>query len=344
MRVTASLNHPNILPLFDSGELAGHLWFAMPYIEGESLQARLARQGQLPVDFALSVTREVADALDYAHSRGVVHRDIKPGNILLSGSHAVVADFGIACALDELQQDRLTRTGVLLGTTWYMSPERLAGERHSDPMSDLYALACVLYEMLVGEPPCKGATAQATLARRIAEVVPPIRITRPSVPAHVDYAVRRALAPIPADRFSSAAAFVNVLMSSDLAFPSRERDDPPIDMRIAPAGMQRGLFARVIRHVAFRATFVYGLLAVVFLNIADEIRPAHPILESLYIAAVIVLVAGLVVVPTGFLLKKRIERRRLEDVESRERVQSRIAQLEAERDFYRRLLEGPPRG
>jgi serine/threonine protein kinase len=214
IRVAAQLVHPHILPLLDSGEAAGRLWYAMPFIEGESLRARLDRERQLSVDESLRLTREVADALAHAHARGILHRDIKPENILLSGGHALVADFGIAKALDESGADHLTSTGFALGTPVYMSPEQGAAERSLDSRSDLYSLACVTYEMLVGEPPFTGPTAQVVMARRLSQPVPSARIARPQVSDAVEAALRKALAPVPADRFATTTEFAAALTAA----------------------------------------------------------------------------------------------------------------------------------
>jgi serine/threonine-protein kinase len=211
IRTTARLQHPHILPVLDSGEAAGQLWYTMPYVEGESLRDRLRREGQLPLDHALQITREVADAVEYAHSQGIVHRDIKPENILLSRGHAVVADFGIARALQLSDAEQLTETGVAVGTPAYMSPEQVGGAPSVDGRSDLYSLGCVLYEMLTGEVPYTGRTPQAVIAKRLCEPLPRVRTLRQSVPEAVEQAVNRALATAPADRFSTAGEFARAL-------------------------------------------------------------------------------------------------------------------------------------
>jgi eukaryotic-like serine/threonine-protein kinase len=211
IRTAARLQHPHILSVHDSGEANGLLWFTMPYVEGESLRARLARDKQLPLEDALRVVTEVADALEYAHQHGVIHRDIKPENILLGGGHALVADFGVARALADADgSSRLTESGIVVGTPQYMSPEQAAGDRELGPRTDIYSLGCVLYEMLAGEPPYTGATAQAILAKRLREPVPSVATLR-QVPVPVELAVSRALARTPADRFSSAAQFARAL-------------------------------------------------------------------------------------------------------------------------------------
>ncbi len=212
IKVSARLQHPHILTVLDSGETGGQFWFTMPYIDGETLATRLKRERQLPLEDALQITREVADALEYAHGHGILHRDIKPGNILLSGRHALVSDFGIARATRDTdpKQGRLTETGFAIGTPEYMSPEQAAGEREVDARSDLYALACVAYEMLSGEPPYLGNTPRAILAKQLTEPLPRLSTLR-QVPAVVEAAITRALARSPADRFNSVAGFTAAL-------------------------------------------------------------------------------------------------------------------------------------
>jgi eukaryotic-like serine/threonine-protein kinase len=210
IRLAARLQHPHILTVHDSGEAAGRLWFSMPFVEGESLRDRLRRERQLPVDDALRIATEAARALDYAHQHGVVHRDIKPENILLTtDGSTLVADFGIARAL--AGDDGLTQTGFAVGTPAYMSPEQAAGDRALDARTDLYSLAAVLYEMLAGEAPFTGPTAQAVAAKRLTEPPPSVRATRPAVPPAVDEAIRRALAPVAADRFATAGQLAQAL-------------------------------------------------------------------------------------------------------------------------------------
>ncbi|HUK64916.1 MAG TPA: serine/threonine-protein kinase, partial [Dongiaceae bacterium] len=215
IKTTANLQHPHILPLFDSGSADGFLYYVMPYVEGESLRDRLSREKQLPVDEALRVATEVASALDYAHRHGVVHRDIKPENILLHEGQALVADFGIALAVSTAGGKRMTETGMSLGTPHYMSPEQAMGEREITPKSDVYALGCVLYEMLLGEPPFTGPTAQAVVAKVMTEKPGPIVARRDRVPAHVEDAVFTALEKLPADRFATAAEFAAALERPD---------------------------------------------------------------------------------------------------------------------------------
>ena len=211
IETTANLRHPHILPLYDSGEAGGFLFYVMPLVEGESLRGRLEREKQLPLDEALAIAREVADALGYAHARGIVHRDVKPENILLEGGHAVVADFGIAKAVSAAGAERLTQTGMSIGTPMYMSPEQAAGEKDLDGRSDLYSLGCVLYEMLGGQPPFTGPTAEAVARQHMVVEAAPITNLRPTVPAEVAGALARTLAKNPADRFNPAAQFVQAL-------------------------------------------------------------------------------------------------------------------------------------
>ena len=210
-RITARLNHPHILPLLDSGAADGFVYYTMPYVEGESLRARLEREQQLPLDDAIQIAREVADALHYAHSHDFVHRDIKPENILLESGHAVVADFGIARAMTAAGGDRLTETGIAVGTPMYMSPEQGAGSQEVNGRSDLYSLGCVLYEMLAGHPPFSGRSAQEVLARHSMDAVPRITAARPTVPVAVERVILAALAKSPADRFATAQRFAEAL-------------------------------------------------------------------------------------------------------------------------------------
>jgi len=215
IKTTANLQHPHILPLFDSGSADSFLFYVMPYVEGESLRERLSREKQLPVDEALRIATEVAGALDYAHRHGVVHRDIKPENILLHEGQALVADFGIALAVSRSEGGaRLTETGMSLGTPHYMSPEQAMGEREITPKADVYALGCVLYEMLLGEPPFTGPTAQAVVAKVMTEKPGPIVARRERVPVNVEDAVFTALEKLPADRYASAAQFAEALAGS----------------------------------------------------------------------------------------------------------------------------------
>jgi eukaryotic-like serine/threonine-protein kinase len=211
IKLTANLQHPHILPLFDSGEADGFLYYVMPYVEGESLRDRIRREKQLPVDEAVRLAVEVASALDYAHRHGVVHRDIKPENILLHDGRGLVADFGIALAASKASGARMTETGMSLGTPQYMSPEQAMGEREITARSDVYALGAVLYELLTGDPPFVGSTAQAIVARVVTESPRPLLPQRHTIPSHVETAVLTALEKLPADRFATAAQFAEAL-------------------------------------------------------------------------------------------------------------------------------------
>jgi serine/threonine-protein kinase len=239
IRLAARLQHPHVLTVLDSGETAGRLWFTMPYVEGESLRDRLRRERQLPVDPAIRIATEAARGLEYAHQHGVVHRDVKPENILLTrDGSTLVADFGIARALGG--DDGLTQTGFAIGTPAYMSPEQGAGDRTLDPRTDQYSLAAVLYEMLAGEPPWTGATAQAMIARRLSEPAPSVRAVRPSVPGQVDEAIRKALAPVAADRFATMGEFAQALQTTPTrATPLATVAAAAGDRRPAPAGARR---------------------------------------------------------------------------------------------------------
>ena len=211
IETTAKLTHPHILPLHDSGEADGFLFFVTPYIEGDTLRDKIDREKQLSVEEALKITSDIAEALDHAHRHGVVHRDIKPANVLLTDGRPLIADFGIALAVAQAGGGRVTETGLSVGTPHYMSPEQATGDRDVDPRTDLYALGCVLYEMLLGEPPYSGTTAQAVLAKILTDPAPAPTKVRLSIPPNVDAAIRKALEKLPADRFASAQDFATAL-------------------------------------------------------------------------------------------------------------------------------------
>ena len=261
IKTTANLQHPHILPLHDSGEADGFLFYVMPYVEGESLREKLDRDHQLPVDDAVRIATNVAEALDYAHSHGVIHRDIKPANILLHAGNPVISDFGIALAVGAAGGGRLTETGLSLGTPHYMSPEQATGDAHVGPATDIYALGCVLYEMLVGEPPYTGTSAQAVLGKIIAGAPVSATEIRKSVPGNLDAAIRKALEKLPADRFTGAQDFAKAL-----ADPSFRHGDE------AAAGVAAGVgpwkqLTMVGWSVAALATLALGWLL---------LRPAPP--------------------------------------------------------------------
>jgi serine/threonine protein kinase len=241
IEIAATLQHPHILPLYDSGEAGGLLYYVMPFAEGESLRQRLAREQQLPLDAALQITREVGSALQYANEHGVIHRDIKPANIMLSGGQAVVADFGIARALHAASAEQLTLSGMVVGTPQYMSPEQAAGEA-VDGRSDEYSLACTLYEMLIGQPPFTGPSAHAVIARHSLEPVPSLRVVRQTVPQAVEGAIMRAMGKLPADRYASVQRFLDALESPETALvqpavspPSRSRTERRVRRRVMTA-------------------------------------------------------------------------------------------------------------
>jgi len=220
IKVAARLNHPHILPLFDSGEADAFLYYVMPYVEGESLRERLDREKQLPVEEAIHHAKAIASALDYAHRQQIVHRDIKPENVMLHEGEAMVMDFGIAKAVSSVATETLTQTGMMVGTPAYVSPEQASGETNLDGRSDQYSLACVLYEMLAGERPFTGSTAQAVLAKRFKENAKPLRDLRGSVPEHVERAVTKAMATEPGGRFATTATFAQALASQSLVTPT----------------------------------------------------------------------------------------------------------------------------
>jgi serine/threonine protein kinase len=236
IRTTARLQHPHILPLLDSGDAGeGMLYYVMPFVRGETLRGRLSRERLLPVEDALRIAREVADALQHAHAQGIVHRDIKPENILLQDGHALVADFGIALAVQTAGTARMTQTGLSLGTPQYMAPEQAMGERSIDARADVYALGAVTYEMLTGDPPFTGSSVQAIVAKVLTERPTPIRATRDTVPLGVERAVLRAMAKLPADRFAGASEFAAALAAGlvgdsaahrPVAAPARTRGRP----------------------------------------------------------------------------------------------------------------------
>ncbi len=267
IKTTANLQHPHLLALYDSGEADGLVFYVMPYVDGQSLRDRITREHQLPVDEAVRITKEVADALEYAHGLGTVHRDIKPENILLHGGHALVADFGIALAVSRSDGGtRMTETGMSLGTPNYMSPEQAMGEREITPRSDVYALGCVLYEMLTGEPPFTGSTAQAIIARVMTETPRGLTIQRRTIPPHVEAAVLTALEKLPADRFARASEFVRAL--DDPSY--RSMAAPTIEHAREPSGETRDWRMRFSVPLAALGGLIVGALLLTLL------RPTPP--------------------------------------------------------------------
>jgi eukaryotic-like serine/threonine-protein kinase len=241
IQVTANLQHPHLLPLFDSGEAEGLLFYVMPFVEGESLRARLERERQLPVDEAVRIATAAASALAYAHQNGVIHRDLKPENVLLQAGQPVIADFGIALAVSNAGGTRVTQTGLSLGTPQYMSPEQATGDRTIDARSDIYSLGAMTYEMLVGDPPHLGSTAQAIIAKVLTERPPSVQVGRPAVGDHVAYAVERALEKLPADRWNSANEFAEALRGNVATSGARTRSRARATT--APAGLPKWAWA-----------------------------------------------------------------------------------------------------
>jgi serine/threonine protein kinase/tetratricopeptide (TPR) repeat protein len=266
IRTTANLQHPHILPLFDSGEADGFLFYVMPHVAGESLREKLDREKQLPISEAVAITAKVAGALHVAHEQGVLHRDIKPANILIANGEPLVADFGIALAIGEERGARLTDTGMSIGTPAYMSPEQGLETGQLDRRSDVYSLGCVLYEMLIGDPPFTGSNTMAVLVRKSTEAPPSLRAVRETVPEHVEEATLRALARVPADRFATAADFVR-----GLATPER-----------GPLRQPTGVWGRFSRRFTLSAAAIVGVvLGSAWL--ASNLRPAETRIESLAI-------------------------------------------------------------
>ncbi|MEO8335402.1 MAG: protein kinase [bacterium] len=276
IRVTAHLHHPNLLPLFDSGDADGLLWYVMPYVEGGSLRTRLDREGQLSVDEAVRIAATVANALDYAHRHGVIHRDLKPENILMHEDQPLLADFGIALAVSKAGAERLTQRGVSVGTPQYMSPEQASVDREVDGRSDVYSLACVLYELLVGDPPHSGSSAQIVLAKVLSQPVLSARAVRPNIPAHVEAALERALAKVPADRFARAREFADALLLPNVfsATPSAKETDTA-----STTHRRRNLFAGV----ATAALVALGIVA--WMRTRD--REAQPARTSRFVVGVL---------------------------------------------------------
>ncbi len=257
IRLAARLQHPHILSVYDSGEASGLLWFTMPFVEGESLRDRLVRERQLPIADAVRLTREAALALDFAHRHGAMHRDIKPENILLVDGQALVADFGIARAVGETDDRKLTETGMAVGTPAYMSPEQAVGDAGLDARTDIYSLGIVLYEMLAGETPFAAPSAQAMIARRITENPRPLRQLRDTIPEALDRAVVKALAKAPADRFATAAEFARALQESPGQTTTGAEPSPG---KTTVAGVAQGPRARGFRRAPLTLTLVLGFV------------------------------------------------------------------------------------
>src|SRR5690242_2224170 len=293
--VTAHLQHPNLLPLFESGEVNGLLFYVMPYVEGESLRTRLEREVQLPIEDAVHFGAAIAGALDYAHAHGVVHRDLKPENILIQHGEPVLADFGIALAVRRAGGARITESGIAVGTPLYMSPEQATGDRVVDGRSDIYSLAAVLYEMLTGDPPHTGSSAQSVIAKVITEPVPSVRATRANVPEHVAAAIARGLEKVAADRWQTAGAFADALTGGKRVSAA---DVPPFAPRPRRRLEKRGLLLSGVAFLGGMSLAALGAalrsppdLPLTWLNVAwpDSLAPrpagsqnlfGHPVVLS----------------------------------------------------------------
>ncbi|MGH7629007.1 MAG: serine/threonine-protein kinase [Gemmatimonadales bacterium] len=258
IEIAASLSHPLIVPLYDSGNAGGVLYYIMPYVEGESLYERLRRERRLSLEDALQMTHDVAEALGYAHSRGVLHRDVKPENILLAGGHALIADFGLARALATADYRKLTETGVIVGTAYYMSPERLREDRDLDQRADIYSLGCILYEMLTGGPPYTGRSLKELATRILRAPVPSVQRVHADVPPAVDQAISRALAKSAAERFATMQEFAAALprlpaeSTAEAATSHGESGKPPAERTPAGRGGVLGGLIRAVRSLVSR--------------------------------------------------------------------------------------------
>jgi serine/threonine protein kinase len=265
IKISARLDHPHLLTVIDSGDAEGVLYYVLPYVRGETLREKLQRERQLPIDEAVEITKQVASALDYAHRQGLVHRDIKPENILIQEGKPILSDFGIALAVKEAGGNRLTQTGLSLGTPQYMSPEQATGDRVVDARSDVYSLAAVLYEMLAGEPPVTGSNAQVMIAKLMTEKPTRLRTVRDTVPEHVDAALAKALAKTPADRFTSAGDFVRALESplvetQAVRWPVGSKGRIPVVAGVAAIALILAVAGYALRHRLFPPSVVHATL------------------------------------------------------------------------------------
>jgi tRNA A-37 threonylcarbamoyl transferase component Bud32/ABC-type phosphate/phosphonate transport system substrate-binding protein/membrane-associated phospholipid phosphatase len=292
VRIAARLQHPHIVPIFDSGEAGGLLYCVMPYVEGQTLRELLEREKRLPLEDALQIARNVAHALSYAHAHGIIHRDIKPENILISQGYAVVADFGIARALTEAGGEGLTQTGIAIGTPTYMSPEQLEAGAQIDGRSDLYSLGCVLYEMLAGQPPFTGPSVQVIMARHLMDPVPSLRSARSEVPEPLESAIARSLAKAPAERFSTGEQFVNAL-----ATPVTTPPDQPV--AVLPDWVTPSFFAELRRRRVDRAAVLYAAITLGAVLVAGLIFRA---LDFPAWAFHVVVVAAVIGLPVSLVL------------------------------------------
>ena len=328
IRVTAKLQHPNLLPLFDSGESDGQLWYAMPFVEGESLRAKMERERQLSVKEAVRIAVLVAGALDYAHRHGVIHRDLKPENILLHEGQPLVADFGIALAVSNAGGERVTQTGLSLGTPQYMSPEQATGERGVDGRTDIYSLGAVLYEMLTGEAPHTGATVQAIIARLMTDTPRSVRSSRPSVPENVDLAIQKALEKVPADRFDSAKEFAETL-EGQRPITQSTSSTQRVDRRSATDGRRRvdsRWLPWIIAGVAGAVALFTTLWALHFIGKSSggEAEPTRFVMtptgtERIATTTMAISPDGRDIVYVGFIDQdSKLYRRRLDEIEAHE--------------------------
>lgn len=267
IEIAAGLVHPHIVPVYDSGQAAGYLYYVMPHVVGETLRDLLQREGVLPLEEVQRIASEVAGALEYAHERGLVHRDIKPENILLSAGHASVADFGLARAIEQSGGERLTQTGVVVGSPIYSSPEQGLSDGRLDGRADLYSLAAVVYEMLSGEPPFSGPSARVILTRKAKGAPTPLRTLRESVPVHVESAVMRGLARLPADRFRSVREFQDALIAS------RSVGLAPRPAQERSAGHEPTFWSELKRRHVYHTAVVYAGVAWVLVEVSGTTFP-----------------------------------------------------------------------
>lgn len=290
--ISAALAHPHILPLHDSGQAGGYVYYVMPYIEGETLRDRLGREGLLPLEDVRRITREIADALEYAHGRGVVHRDLKPENILLSDGHAFIADFGLARAIEESAGERLTRTGIVLGSPVYSSPEQGSGDGAVDGRSDQYSLAVVVYEMLSGELPFRGLSARSILVRKTTTAPTDLRALRETVPRQMAFAVHKALAKLPADRFPSVLEFADALSAAGSTAP--ERSTPTSHLASKPS-----FWSELKRRHVYHTGAVYAAAAWILVEVVETTFPYLNLPER---AVTIVIVLAMLGFPIALVL------------------------------------------
>jgi len=297
IKFAAHLAHPNVLPLLDSGEADGFLYHVTPYMEGETLASRVKRERQLPIADAVRIAREIADALDYAHTEGIVHRDVKPENIILSKGHALIGDFGVARAIDVGGGERLTQTGIILGSPAYMSPEQASGERNLDGRSDIYALGCVVYEMLCGEPPLIGRTSMSTIARHLKQTPDSLRVVRDSITPGMDETVLKALSRLPADRFARAQEFGHALAVtiSGAAMPNPYPGTVPVSSgaKVGTRTHEKPSFwEEMRRRKVYSVGAVYLVVGLAFISFIDDVQSSFGLTDYGKRVLIIAVVAG----------------------------------------------------